>query len=81
MGDAVKVTVIATGIKSERYGIRPLSGSSMAMRSAQQSVKSALAKKDKLPVEQEPPEMTTEIPKDDFDVPAFLRRRKPETKP
>jgi hypothetical protein len=24
--------------------------------------------------------MTTEIPKDDFDVPAFLRRRKPETK-
>ena len=80
MGDAVKVTVIATGIKSERYGIKPLSGSSMAMRSAQQSVKSALAKKEKLPVEQEPPEMTTEIPKDDFDVPAFLRRRKPETK-
>ncbi len=80
MGDAVKVTVIATGIKSDRYGIKPLSGSSMAMRSAQQSVKSALAKKEKLPVEQEPPEMTTEIPKDDFDVPAFLRRRKPETK-
>jgi cell division protein FtsZ len=80
MGDAVKVTVIATGIKSERFGIKPLSGSSMAMRSAQQSVRSALAKKDKLPMEQERPEMTTEIPKDDFDVPAFLRRRKPETK-
>jgi hypothetical protein len=52
----------------------------MAMRSAQQSVRSALAKKDKFPLEQEPPELTTEIPKDDFDVPAFLRRRKPETK-
>jgi len=80
MGDAVKVTVIATGIKSERYGIKPLNSSSMAMRSAQQSVKSALAKKDKLPTEPEPTEMTTEIAKDDFDVPAFLRRRKPETK-
>ncbi len=80
MGDAVKVTVIATGIKSERYGIKPLGSSSMAMRSAQQSVKSALAKKDKLSPEPEPPEITAEIAKDDFDVPAFLRRRKPETK-
>jgi cell division protein FtsZ len=80
MGDAVKVTVIATGIKSERYGIKPLSGPSMAARTAQQSVRTALAKKEKLPVEQEPPEMTAEIPKDDFDVPAFLRRRKPETR-
>jgi len=80
MGDAVKVTVIATGIKSERLGIKPLSGASMAARSAQQSVRSALAKKEKLPVEQEPAEMTAEIPKDDFDVPAFLRRRKTETK-
>jgi len=80
MGDAVKVTVIATGIKSDRYGIKSFGGSSTAARSAQQSVRSALAKKEKLPVEQETPEMTTEIPKDDFDVPAFLRRRKPETK-
>ena len=31
-------------------------------------------------MEQEPPEMSAEIPKDDFDVPAFLRRRKAETK-
>jgi hypothetical protein len=53
----------------------------MAVRSAQQSVRTALAKKEKLPVEQEPPEMSTELPADDFDVPAFLRRRKPETKP
>jgi len=80
MGDAVKVTVIATGIKSEKLGIKPLSGPSMAVRTAQQSVRTALAKKDKLPVEQDPPEMSAELPKDDFDVPAFLRRRKPEPK-
>jgi cell division protein FtsZ len=80
MGDAVKVTVIATGIKSERLGLKPLTGPSQAMRTAQQSVRSALAKKEKLPVEQGPSEMSTEIPKDDFDVPAFIRRRKAETK-
>jgi cell division protein FtsZ len=81
MGDAVKVTVIATGIKSERMGLKPLSGPSMAIRTAQQSVRTALAKKEKLPVEQEPAEMSAEIPKDDFDVPAFIRRRKTESKP
>jgi cell division protein FtsZ len=81
MGDAVKVTVIATGIKSERLGIKPMTGPSMAVRTAQQSVRSALAKKEKLPVEQEPPEMSAEIPENDYDVPAFLRRRKPENKP
>jgi len=80
LGDAVKVTVIATGIKSEKLGIKPLSGPSMAVRTAQQSVRTALAKKDKLPVEEDPPEMSGELPKDDFDVPAFLRRRKPEPK-
>jgi cell division protein FtsZ len=80
MGDAVKVTVIATGIKSERLGIKPLTGPSMAIRTAQQSVRTALAKREKLPVEQEPSEMSAEIPQDDFDVPAFIRRRKTETK-
>jgi cell division protein FtsZ len=80
MGDAVKVTVIATGIKSERLGLKPLSGPSLAIRTAQQSVRTALARKEKLPVEQGPSEMSTEIPKDDFDVPAFIRRRKAETK-
>jgi cell division protein FtsZ len=80
MGDAVKVTVIATGIKSERLGLKPLTGPSMAIRTAQQSVRTALAKKEKLPVEQEPSEMSAEIPQDDFDVPAFIRRRKAETK-
>jgi cell division protein FtsZ len=80
MGDAVKVTVIATGIKSERLGLKPLTGPSLAIRTAQQSVRTALARKEKLPVEQEPSEMSTEIPKDDYEVPAFIRRRKAETK-
>jgi len=80
MGDAVKVTVIATGIKSERLGLKPLTGPSLAIRTAQQSVRTALAKKEKLPVEQGPSEMSAEIPKDDFDVPAFIRRRKAEAK-
>ena len=80
MGDAVKVTVIATGIKSERLGIKPLTGPSLAIRTAQQSVRTALAKKEKLPVEQGPSEMSAEIPEDDLDVPAFIRRRKAETK-
>ncbi|MGA3165565.1 MAG: cell division protein FtsZ [Terriglobia bacterium] len=78
MGDAVKVTVIATGIKSERMGIRPLSALSPALRTAQQSVKSMLAKKDKLPVEAQPAHVTAQIPEDDLDVPAFIRRRKAE---
>ncbi len=80
MGDAVKVTVIATGIKSERLGLKPLAGPSLAIRTAQQSVRTALARKEKLPVEQEPSEMSTEIPKDDYEVPTFIRRRKAETK-
>jgi cell division GTPase FtsZ len=80
MGDAVKVTVIATGIKSDKMGIRPLPALSPAVRSAQQSVKSLLAKKEKLPVESGPTHVTSEIPVDDLDVPAFIRRRKGEVK-
>jgi len=80
MGNAVKVTVIATGIKSERLGLKPMTGPSLAMRTAQQSIRSALAKKEKLPVEQEPMAISTEIPQDDYEVPAFIRRRKAETK-
>jgi cell division protein FtsZ len=80
MGDAVKVTVIATGIKSERLGLKPLASPSLAMRTAQQSVRTALARKEKLPVEQGPSEMSAEIPEDDLDVPAFIRRRKAESK-
>ena len=80
MGDAVKVTLIATGIKSERMGIKPLPTLSPALRTAQQSVKNMMAKKEKLPVEAQPPNVTTEIQEDDLDVPAFIRRRKAEQK-
>ena len=80
MGSAVKVTVIATGIKSERLGLKPLAGPSLAMRTAQQSIRSALAKKEKLPVETPPTNVTTEIQEDDLDVPAFIRRRRAEQK-
>jgi cell division protein FtsZ len=80
MGDSVKVTVIATGIKSEKMGIKPLPTLSPALRTAQQSVKNMMAKKEKLPVEAPPPTVTTEIQEDDLDVPAFIRRRKAEQK-
>ena len=74
MNDAVKVTVIATGIKAEKVGLKPLASLSPAIRSAQQSVKSAMLKKEKLPVETGAANVTTGIPEDDLDVPAFLRR-------
>jgi cell division protein FtsZ len=80
MGDAVKVTVIATGIKSEKMGVKPLPTLSPALRTAQQSVKTALARKEKLPVEAQPANLNAEIQEDDLDVPAFIRRRKAERK-
>ena len=80
MADAVKVTLIATGIKSERMGVKPLPTLSPALRTAQQSVKNIMAKKEKLPVEAPPPHVTTEIQEDDLDVLAFIRRRKMEQK-
>ena len=80
MGDAVKVTVIATGIKSERMGIKPLPTLSPALRTAQQSVKNMMARKEKLPVQEPQPNTTAEIQEDDLDVPAFIRRRKAEQK-
>jgi cell division protein FtsZ len=84
MGDAVKVTVIATGIKSERMGIKPLSGPSAGIRTAQQIVKNHEAKKEKLPVEIPHPITVTmesnENEEEDLDKPTFLRRRKDEKK-
>jgi cell division protein FtsZ len=80
MKDAVRVTVIATGIKPEKMGFKPRSAVSPALRTAQQSVKSVLLKKEKLPIETAVTRVTSEIPDDDLDVPAFLRRRKPEVK-
>ena len=80
MGDAVKVTVIATGIKSDKIQSKAYATPSPAFRSVQQSVRQALQKKEKLPVESGAPKVTTEIPPDDLDVPAFLRRKKVDAK-
>ena len=81
MEDAVKVTVIATGIKGEKVGLAGRSGPSAAVRSAQQTVKNMLLKRDnKPPVEIVPAASAKgappEIAADDLDVPAFLRRGK-----
>ena len=83
MGDAVKVTVIATGIKSERMGIKPLTSPSVGIRTAQQIVKNHEARKEKLPVEVPPPVTVTGEninEEEDLDKPTFLRRRKEERK-
>jgi cell division protein FtsZ len=75
MEDAVKVTVIATGIKSEKIGIKPIAGGlSPALRTAQESVK--LRREKATASTEEPPEEKAkpEISEDDLDVPAFIRR-------
>ncbi len=74
MEDAIKVTVIATGIKSEKMGLKPVSSLSTAVRTAQQSVKNIKLRKEKLPVETPAETVAVDIPEDDLDVPAFLRR-------
>src|SRR5712692_1215567 len=51
MKDAIKVTVIATGIKADKLGMKPRSALSPAMRSAQLSVKNMMLRKEKLPLE------------------------------
>ena len=83
MEDAVKVTVIATGIKSEQMGIKPLAGVSPALKSVQESVKlrrqKAAAGSDEAPEAEE--KAHPEISEDDLDVPAFMRRPlRPERK-
>jgi cell division protein FtsZ len=83
MGDAVRVTVIATGIKADKIGLKMRAPVSSALRSAQQSIKSAMLKKEKLPIESvapPPPPIATDAGQDDLDVPAFMRRKKPDLK-
>ena len=80
---SVKVTVIATGIKADKMGMKPRSVISPAIRTAQQSVKNMMLKKERLPLEiaAEKVPAPTELPSDDLDVPTFLRRaNRPETK-
>ncbi len=80
MKDAVKVTVIATGIKADKLGLKPRVGLSPAIRSAQQSARNVLLKKEKLPLESAPAVVSSDIPQDDLEVPAFLRRPRREIK-
>jgi len=83
MKDAVRVTVIATGIKPEKMGMKARGAFSPTVRSVQQTVKNAMMKKEKLPIETAATpvvQVTSEIPDDDLDVPAFMRRKKVELK-
>jgi len=80
MKDEVRVTVIATGIKPEKMGLRPRGPLAPGVRSVQQTVKSVLARKEKLPIETHAERVPTGIDTDDLDVPAFIRRRKAEVK-
>jgi cell division protein FtsZ len=83
MKDAVRVTVIATGIKPEKMGMKARQAFSPTVRSVQQTVKNAMMKKEKLPIETAAPpvvQVRSEIPDDDLDVPAFMRRKKVELK-
>ncbi|MGH9469823.1 MAG: cell division protein FtsZ [Terriglobia bacterium] len=74
MEDAVKVTVIATGIKNERLQNLPRTSASSA---AQQTVKSAVLRKDKFPVEAGTAERAP-VAANDYEVPAFMRRKRAE---
>ena len=81
MGDAVKVTVIATGIKSEKIGLSKAPAISMAAKNVQQSLRNAVQKREKPaappPAPAPPPvEVVPEQPADDLEIPAYLRRRK-----
>lgn len=78
MGDEVKVTVIATGIKNERLDALPRAAA--AAQGAAVSTGRKLPGNEKLPIEAGAAELTSALPGDDFEVPAFLRRKKPEAK-
>ncbi|MCZ6904311.1 MAG: hypothetical protein O7F56_01455, partial [Acidobacteria bacterium] len=74
MKDHIKITVIATGYKTDRIHFSQASNTS-ALHSARQTVRSVMARKEKLPVETNLTQVTAEIPTDDLEVPAFIRRR------
>jgi cell division protein FtsZ len=76
LGDAVKVTVIATGIKSEKLGISRAPSAAVTARSVQQSLRTAVQKHEKPPILSPTPEVVPEALPDDLEVPAYIRRRK-----
>lgn len=77
MKDEIKITVIATGYKTDRIRFSQASSTS-ALHSARQTVRSVMARKEKLPVETNITQVTAEIPADDLEVPAYIRRRAAE---
>ena len=74
MKDQIKITLIATGYKTDRIRISGTSNTA-ALHSARRSVKSVMARKEKLPVEANVTQVTAEIPADNLEVPAYIRRR------
>jgi len=95
LGDAVKVTVIATGIKSEKLGFSRPPSPSVQAKTVQQSLRSAVQRRERQPfvdapvpepprVKEKPlvvpvPEPVVEAAPEDLEVPAYIRRRKAET--
>jgi cell division protein FtsZ len=92
LGDAVKVTVIATGIKSEKLGYSRPPATSTQAKNVQQSLRSAVQRRERQPLVETPapapvvpepepvpiPEVAAEAA-EDLEVPAYIRRRKAET--
>jgi cell division protein FtsZ len=82
MRDEVKVTVIATGIKSDKFGnaYQRAAAAAAGDNRMQQSIRSAVQRRER-PVA-EPVVLResapVELPVDDLDVPAFMRRHKPD---
>jgi len=52
---------------------------SIAAKSVQQSLRNAVHKREKPPVDSLPPEVVVEASPEDLEVPAYIRRRKIET--
>ncbi len=80
MGDEVKVTVIATGIKNEKLAAAARTEGLSAARAAQETLKTAVQRKDRLPIEAASGEIAAALPPFDYEIPAFLRRKKAELK-
>ena len=91
MGDAIKVTVIATGIKSEKLGFSRPPATSMQAKTVQQSLRTAVQRRERQPLPDrqlpEPPQAPIPVPlpevlaedaPEDLEVPAYIRRRKAE---
>ena len=74
MKDSVKITVIATGYKTDRFGMSERIPTP-TLHNARQSVRQAMARKKNLPVESTEPAVTSDLPPNDLEVPAFIRRR------